>query len=98
MELELLEPIEGATRVALSGRLDTEGVDRVEARFNAATASDRQHAIVDLSEVTFIASMGIRMLVTAAKTLSRDRARIVLLSPQEIVEEYVAEAIEIFRE
>ena len=37
------------TRVALTGRLDTAGVDRVEAKFLAVCAAGGSHALVDLS-------------------------------------------------
>lgn len=92
MELNLLESNDGITRVALSGRMDTEGVDTVETRFSAATVADGQNAIVDLSGTSFIASMGIRMLVVAAKSLAGKGAKLVLLSPPPLVEEYMADA------
>jgi anti-anti-sigma factor len=92
MELELLPSDDEVTRVALTGRMDTAGVGEVEARFNAATVTRRKNTSLDLAQVTFIASMGIRMLVTAAKSLSRFDARLVLLNPQEIVAEYMADA------
>jgi anti-anti-sigma factor len=92
MELNLLEAEDGITRVALSGRLDTEGVDVVETRFSAATVADGRNAIVDLSGTSFIASMGIRMLVVAAKALAGKGSTMVLLSPQPLVEEYMTDA------
>ncbi len=39
-----------------------------------------------MSNVTFLASLGIRMLVEAAKGLKAPGAKIVLLKPQELVE------------
>jgi anti-sigma B factor antagonist len=86
MELDVLEESPTMTRLALKGRLDTAGVDRVETRLNA-TLSRGKHAVVDLSEVTFLASMGIRMLIAAAKMLNRRGSRLVLVAPRPLVDQ-----------
>jgi len=74
-------------KVTLKGRLDTPGVDRVETRFVAAIIPGGRHTLVDLSHVDFIGSLGVRMLISVARTLSRKNARLVLFSPQEQVRE-----------
>ena len=56
-------------KVTLIGRLDTQSVGRVEVPFLAHLVPGPNNAIIDLSGVDFVASMGIRMLVSAAKTL-----------------------------
>jgi anti-sigma B factor antagonist len=86
MELEILEQSEALTRLALKGRLDTAGVDKVETRLNAALGRDKD-GVVDLSSVTFLGSMGIRMLISAAKMLSRRGKRLVLIAPGPLVEQ-----------
>jgi anti-anti-sigma factor len=65
-------------RVALAGRLDTAGVDVVETRFGAAIVPNGKNTIVDLSEVTFLASMGIRMLISTTRALSRKGGKLVM--------------------
>ncbi|MCG8461975.1 MAG: STAS domain-containing protein [Holophagales bacterium] len=75
-----------AARVKLQGRLDTAGVDAVEARFYAATASAR-HAVVDLSGVPLVTSLGMRMLVIAAKRMAAAGRSLILLRPQKLVDE-----------
>lgn len=65
-------------RVVLVGRLDTAGVDVVETRFGAAIVPNGRNTIVDLSGVTFLASMGIRMLIATTRALSRKGARLVM--------------------
>src|SRR4051794_6160743 len=60
---------EGLVKVTLTGRLDTPGVDRIETRFVASLIPAGNNAIVDLSQVDFVASMGIRMIVSAARAL-----------------------------
>lgn len=87
MEMTVLEPIEGCTRIALTGRLDTQGAGKIELRFTAAVAPKRANAIVDIAGVSFLSSLGIRMLVSVAKTLTRADAKIILHSAQPVVAE-----------
>ncbi len=63
--------------VALSGRLDVVGVPKVEGAFSAVSTRSRI-AIVDMSETPYIASIGIRLLLTNAKALSRRGGRLIL--------------------
>jgi len=74
-------------RVKLRGRLDTPGVDRVEAKFTSAVVPEGRNTVVDLSEVSFIASMGLRMFIGLAKALKRNNAKMVLFAPQSQVNE-----------
>ena len=74
-------------RVKLRGRLDTPGVDRVEAKFTAAVVPEGRNTVVDLSEVSLIASMGLRMFIGLAKALKRNNAKLVLFAPQSQVNE-----------
>lgn len=92
MQSDLIEKTDGWTHVALSGRLDTTGVDEVETRFTAQTAAAGKNALVDFSQVTFLSSMGIRMLLSVAKALARKHARMVLFSPQPVVLESLKNA------
>jgi len=74
-------------RVKLRGRLDTPGVDRIEAKFTSAVVPEGRNTVVDLSEVSFIASMGLRMFIGLAKALKRNNAKLVLFAPQSQVNE-----------
>ena len=74
-------------KVSLDGRLDTAAVDRIETALVARVVPRGLNAIVDLSKVDFIGSMGVRMLISTARALSRKNARLVLLAPQEGVRE-----------
>ncbi len=86
MELVIQEQSKALTRLALKGRLDTVSVDRIETRVNAALAGGT-HGIIDLSEVTFLASLGIRLLLNAAKMLDRRGYKLVLVAPQPVIEQ-----------
>jgi anti-anti-sigma factor len=86
MEFEVQEESQSLTRVALVGRLDTAGVDRVETKLNATLARGT-HGVIDLSGVTFLTSMGIRMLIAAAKMLNRRGKKLVLIAPRPLVDQ-----------
>jgi anti-sigma B factor antagonist len=73
-------------RVVLSGRLDIAGAEDVALPL-ATVAGAKQGMIVDMSGVSFIASIGIRHLVSAAKAQSRRGGRLVILNPTSIVVE-----------
>jgi anti-anti-sigma factor len=77
----------GATaRVALTGRLDIIGAEVIALPL-ATLAGAKQNLIVDMSGVSFLASIGIRHLVSAAKAVSRRNGRLVLVNPTELVTE-----------
>ena len=76
---------EGLVKVKLSGHLDSPGVDRIETRFLASLVPGSFSAIIDLSEVDFVASMGIRMLMSAARSLQPRRASLALYAVQPLV-------------
>ena len=71
--------------VRLRGEPSIDGVRTVELKFTASTASRRTHAIVDMSEVTFLASLGMGMLLQVARALASGKHRIVLVAPQDAV-------------
>lgn len=86
MEFEVAELSPTCKRVVLTGRLDTAGVDRIEARLTASLARGGD-CVMDLKEVTFLASLGIRMLITIAKLLGRHGNRLVLVAPRPLVDQ-----------
>jgi anti-sigma B factor antagonist len=74
----------GILKVTLSGRLDIQGTEEIDLKFTSHTANQRS-VIIDMSAVTFLASLGIRTLLLAAKTIGRRGGKMVLLSPDEHV-------------
>jgi anti-anti-sigma factor len=89
MEIEVTIS-EDVARVKLRGRLDTPGVDGIETKFASSVVSRGHNAVVDLSEVSFIASMGLRMFIGIAKALKQKGGTIVLYAPQAQVREIFA--------
>ena len=80
------------TCVRLSGRLDAQGADQIGLRFTAESASAGAPAIVDLSQVDFIASLGIRLLISTARALSAKGHRLVLFGAPEMVRNVLDDA------
>ncbi len=81
MELFVVESSETLTHIALSGSLNLAGVQKIEIVFLAHTAAAKKPTIVDLAAVDFLASLGLRMLLDAAKTLRRNERPFILLRP-----------------
>jgi len=90
MELETSDIGEDATRIALRGRLDVAGVDSIETKFTALAAATGKDTLVDLSGVSFIASMGIRMLIAAARGMQLKKRKMVVFGARELVGEVLA--------
>ena len=78
---------DGVTVARLSGRLDTANVNQVEQSFTSSIVPRGKDTVVDLTEVSFIASLGIRMLLTVARSLGRNRAQFALFGAAPMVME-----------
>ena len=70
----------GITRISLTGRMDFAGASEIDAQFMEC-ASSATSLLVDLSKVTFLASMGIRTLITGAKALRERGGKMFLFAP-----------------
>lgn len=85
MRLESFELSDNTRQLSLDGRLDLEGTQSVEQKFSFAATIQPLNVIVDLSAVTFLASIGIRMLLTAARAQASRGGKMVLAAPQDPV-------------
>ena len=79
MQLEATQRTDGITQVALIGRLDVTGLHEVDIKFHGATAARPQPAIVDLTGLEYIASLGMGMLISCAQSLRRKGHPMVLV-------------------
>ncbi len=84
MEMQIEERDGEIARVKLSGRMDYAGATEIDAKF-MELAGREKFLLVDLSDISFLASMGIRTLIMAAKTLKERGGKMILLSPQTMV-------------
>jgi anti-sigma B factor antagonist len=78
LDIEVNAIGEKLVKVTIAGRLDAGGVDRIETRLLASLVPNANNAIIDLSQVDFVASMAIRMFISAAKSLRQRRAALAL--------------------
>ena len=85
MDMLVSEIGAGVTCVRLSGRLDAPGADSIDTRFTAAVVTPGRDAVIDLSGVSFVASMGIRLLIASARGVRLKGANMVLFGAQELV-------------
>ena len=77
------------TKVSLTGRLDTAGVSRIEGDFSAQIVPMGRPAIVDLSQVAFMASLGVRMLISTTRALSGKGGKLALYGANAAVTEII---------
>jgi anti-sigma B factor antagonist len=86
MKLEAIQRTDGVTQVALIGRLDVSGLHEVDMKFHGATAARSQPAIVDLSGLDYIASLGMGMLISCAQSLKRKGHPMVIVAAHDDVD------------
>jgi anti-anti-sigma factor len=70
---------ENLRRVVISGRLDTPGTNSVASQLVELTAAPKKGVVVDLSAVNFLASIGIRALITSAKAVEQRGGKMALV-------------------
>src|SRR5271156_6733718 len=75
----------GILKVILDGRLDIECAAAVDMKMNVISGS-RKDVLVDLQQVSFLGSMGLRALVAPARAIKSRCGKIVLFGPNELVE------------
>jgi len=74
----------GITKVILEGRLDIENSPAVDSRMKTIAGRDNL-VLVDLQNVSFLGSMGLRALVAPALALRGRGGKMVLFAPNELV-------------
>jgi anti-sigma B factor antagonist len=74
----------GITKVILEGRLDIENSPAVDTRMKAI-ADGRNSVLVDLQNVSFLGSMGLRALVAPALAIRGRGGKMVLFGPNDLV-------------
>jgi anti-anti-sigma factor len=76
---------DGLLLIALVGRLDIEGAQAIDRPFSFATTVQAARVVLDLSGVTFLASIGIRLLMTTARAQALRGGKVALAAPQPLV-------------
>ena len=81
MEIHYSELDNSIILIKLSGRLDIIGTGEIETKFAGYCTGENVRVIVDLSEVDFLASIGIRLLTLTAKSVASRGGKMVILNP-----------------
>ncbi|HIJ37454.1 MAG TPA: STAS domain-containing protein [Rhodospirillaceae bacterium] len=81
----------GIFQITLAGKLDAKGAEAIELKFTASV-SNKDRVAVSLTAVDYIASIGIRILVMAGKTLARRGGKLVLFGAPETVSKVLTAA------
>jgi anti-anti-sigma factor len=81
MEIQYSEQDNGVRLIKLSGRLDILGTGAIETKFAGYCAGENPRVVVDIAEVDFLASIGIRLLMLTAKSISSRGGKMVILNP-----------------
>ena len=79
------------TRVLLDGRLDIQGAAAIDLKMNVAAGS-AAWLLLDLEQVSFLGSMGLRSILVPAQAVRRRGGKMVILKPQPMVEEVLKAA------
>ena len=82
MELIHEDLEDGLRKIDLAGRFDLEGANEIDLRLTSLVTTQKNFIIVDLSQVDFIASLGISVLVRNARAIRLREGNLVLLNPQ----------------
>ena len=79
MELQYSDLENDIRQIKLVGQLDINGVGMIETKFTGYCAGEKPRVLVDLSEVDFLASIGIRLLTLNARSIASRGGRMVLV-------------------
>ena len=80
------------TTLALEGSLDFTQVEEIKAPFLAAVAAHPGTVVVDLSLVTFVASLGMRLFIDAYKLLAPSGGKLIMFRPSPTVRKILLHA------
>lgn len=78
MEIDYNDSGDNLRHIKLVGRLDIEGAEAIALKFTTLTATAARRVVVDLTGVSFLASIGIRSIIGNAKALAQRGGRMVL--------------------
>lgn len=85
MDMQVIQADDEITHVVLDGRFDIQGAQEVDSRFGELARMSKA-LVVDLSRVSFLASLGVRTLMLSARTLIGRGAEMAVSGANENVE------------
>ena len=78
MSIEFDDVTDSFRKIRLSGRLDIPGTEAISIKFSSLATGQGKRVVVDLTAITFLASVGIRELITNAKALQQRQGKMVI--------------------
>lgn len=90
MNITLEKVADDIDKINLSGRMDLDGVSHIEKDFARMTAAPAMAVIVDMSEVPYMSSIGIRALLMNGKAVTGRGGKYVLMGTQPDVRNVLA--------
>ena len=81
MELQYSKLDNDIRMIKLGGKLDIVGTGEIETKFTGYCSGDKVRVMVDLSGVSFLASIGIRLLMLNAKSVAKRGGKMVIVNP-----------------
>ena len=85
MKFNLEEFENDILQVTLIGRMDLKGVLEIDDRFTFNVSATKKNTIIDMTQVEFISSIGMRMLLSNAKALQQRKKQMFLVNLQPLV-------------
>jgi anti-sigma B factor antagonist len=87
-----VEWTDGAVVMCLSGDAGLVSVDDMEREFRPIVASKPPLLIVDISELRFISSLGLSILVQASRAITRNGGNMRLIKPQPLIRDLITKS------
>jgi anti-sigma B factor antagonist len=84
MEIQIIDH-KRVSVVSITGRVDGSTAGEFETTLNELTEAGKNNLILDMSEVDFVSSAGLRILVNTRKAVQASGGDIVLASPSDQV-------------
>lgn len=90
MRFDVVELNPTTNKVVMIGRLDSATVGTVEVPFTASVSATGRSAVLDLTQLEFLSSLGIRLLLSSARVVMRRGGKVVLFGAQPMVVEVLS--------
>jgi anti-anti-sigma factor len=93
MEIKVISAeADNYTHLALIGKMDNLGVVEIEEQFLGLTVGQGKSAIIDIAEVAFMGSNGLRLFLRAVKGLRPLKKVVILLNPRPMLREILLDS------
>ncbi len=89
LDVQVYPPVNGNQYLTLSGRLDTHSHEYLDERLAPLLREQPQAVVLDLGELEYISSAGIRCILKARKALAPHHGKLLLVHPQEQIRKVI---------